>query len=149
MRYWYRKPAILRVGRVVLCALVSIALLGTATAQASEFCEVLNRFNADKKTDSKIRERFAGEYGAVDDTDRLRTWNVQTICEDFFVAAPLWADVSPLLLVQDGETLFKNDNGFAVEFEIGDGDSVTGATMTMPDGTVSKLERLGDPRIFE
>jgi hypothetical protein len=119
------------------------------TAQASEFCEVLNRFNADKKTDSKVRERFEGEYGAADDADRLRTWNVQTICDDFFVAVPLWADVSPMLLVQEGETLFKNETGLVFDFRVGDDGSAIGAQLTMPDGAVSKLERLADPRSFE
>jgi len=149
MRYWFIRTAILRVASIVPCAFVLIALLGATPAQASELCEVLNRFNADKKTDSKIRERFEGEYGAADDADRLRTWNVQTICEDFLVAVPLWADVSPMLLVQEGDTLFKNETGLVLDFLLGDDGSATGAKLTMPDGTVSEVERLGNPRSFD
>ena len=64
----------------------------TGPAFESEYCEVLYRFNSEKKIgDPKVRNRFAGQYNQADDPQRLRTWSVETACGEFLVAVPLWA----------------------------------------------------------
>ena len=130
--------------------IVAFVLVSPSMAHPSEFCEVLNRFNAEKKiTDEGTRARFEGEYGSADDTDRRRTWNVETVCEEFLVVVPLWADVSPPVLAQEGETLFKDYTGNVWAFEVGDDGKAKSVKMTAPDGTVTEMRRLGDPRTFE
>jgi hypothetical protein len=124
--------------------------MGTGWAHGFEFCEVLNRWNADKKiADSAVRARYEGEYGRADDTDRLRTWNVETMCDEFLVVVPLWADVGPPILSHTGEGIFEDSNGGTWEFEIGGDGRAAAVTMTGPDGAVSEMQRLGDPRRFE
>jgi len=119
-------------------------------AHESEFCEVLYRFNSDKKIpDDAVRARFEGEYGAASDADRRRTWNVETACGEFLLAVPLWADVSPPILIQKGENRFEDGMGGSWDFEIGGDGKVKGVTQTSQDGTTTKMRRLGSPRSFD
>ncbi len=140
----------MRPGRNTTVVLIAITALSFSAAHSSEYCEVLNKFNAEKKiTDAEARARFEGEYGSIEDTDRLRTWNVETVCGEFLVVVPLWADVSPPVLSQKGERLFEDYTGNTWDFELGDDNSATGVKMTAPDGTVNEMVRLGDPRTFD
>jgi tetratricopeptide (TPR) repeat protein len=119
-------------------------------AHESEFCEVLYRFNSDKTIpDAAVRARFEGEYGEASDADRRRTWNVETSCGEFLLAVPLWADVSPPILIQKGENRFEDSMGGSWDFETGDDGKVEGVTQTSQDGSVSKMIRLGNPRSFD
>ncbi len=112
-----------------------------------EFCEVLERWNADKKiSDAKTRDRVAGEYGRADDVDRLKTWSVETACGDFLVAVPLWADVSPPVLSRKSDSLFEDSMQATWEFQVGGDGAVTGVVMTSADGTISTMTRVGAPR---
>ena len=121
-----------------------------STTTASEFCEVLNKFNAEKKiSDSAIRLRVEGEYGRSDDSDRRRTWNIETVCEDFLVAVPLWADVSPPVMTHKGGDVFEDYSGATWEFEDGSDGAINAVKMTAADGSVTEMKRLGDPRKFE
>jgi hypothetical protein len=145
-----RKSAIVHIGSLCVFALAAIALAAPTVASASEYCDVLHRFNAEKKiSDPEIRARFEGEFGEADDADRRKTWNIETVCGEFLVAVPLWADVSPLVLSKKGETLFEDYTGATWSFQVGGDGSVTGVKMTSPDGTVTEMGRLGDPRSFE
>ena len=77
----------------------------------SEFCWVLHTKNASKRVATPIRDRFAGQYGDPKDTKSLKTWNIQTICKEFLVAVPLWADVSLPLMTPTGESSFEDSMG--------------------------------------
>ena len=119
-------------------------------AHESEFCEVLHRFNSDKKIpDAGVRARFEGEYGTAADAASGRTWNVETVCGEFLVAVPLWADVSPPVLDQKDGTRFEDAMGGSWFFEIGSDDKVKGVTLTAKDGTTSEMKRLGSPRSYD
>jgi len=119
-------------------------------AYESEFCEVLYRFNSDKTIpDAAVRARFEGEYGQASDADRRRTWNVETACGEFLLAVPLWADVTPPILIQKGENQFEDGMGGFWDFEIGGDGKAKGVTQTSQDGSVSKMIRLGNPRSFD
>ena len=125
-------------------------LMAEEPAHESEFCEVLHRFNSDKKIpDAALRARFEGEYGAAGDADRRRTWNVETACGEFLVAVPLWADVSPPVLFQKGENRLEDSMGGSWAFEIGGDGKAEGVTQTSQDGATSEMKRLGDPRSFD
>jgi len=139
----------------VLVLLTAFALPTTAWAKTpesqvghdSEYCEVLHRFNADKKiTDAQLRARFEGEYGEAADSQRLRTWNVRTSCGEFLVAVPLWADVSPPILTPKGRNRFEDTMGGIWDFQVGENDVVSGVVRSTADGATSEMIRLGDPR---
>jgi len=118
-------------------------------AHESEFCEVLHRFNSDKKVpDAGVRSRFEGEYGSTSDAARNRTWNVDTACGEFLVAVPLWADVSPPVLSQKDGARFEDATGGSWDFEIGGNGKAKGVAYTSQDGTTSEMKRLGDPRTY-
>jgi len=118
-------------------------------AHESEFCEVLHRYNAEKRiSNSDLRGRVAGEYGQVGDGDRRRTWNVETTCGDFLVAVPLWADVSPPILSHTGEHSFQDSTGSTWVFRIGADGVATDVTMSSADGTVTEMKRLGNPKSY-
>ena len=119
-------------------------------AHESEFCEVLHRFNSDKKIpDAGTRARFEGEYGTAADAARGKTWNIETACGEFLVAVPLWADVSPPVLDQKGGTRFEDAMGGSWSFEIGSDGKAKGVTLTAKDGTTSDMKRIGDPRSYD
>jgi len=121
-----------------------------AVAHESEYCEVLHRYNAEKKiSDAGIRSRFEGEYGQAGDADRRKTWNVETACREFLVAVPLWADVSPPVLIQKSATIFEDATGAIWDFQTGGDGTVTAVIMVSTDGTSSEMKRLGDPRSFD
>lgn len=112
-----------------------------------EFCEVLERWNADKKiSDAKTRDRFSGEFGRADDVDRRQTWSVETACGEFLVAVPLWADVSPPVLSRKGDNLFEDTMQATWEFQVGGDGAVTGVVMNSADGTISTMTRMGASR---
>ena len=136
---------------IVLGVIASCLVVPTsAAAYNPEFCEVLNKFNADKKiSDPAVRTRYEGEYGKADDSDHLRTWNVETACENFLVAVPLWADVSPPVLAHQGGEVFKDAMGSTWTFHVNGDGAVVGVTMVSADGTVTEMTRLGDPRTFD
>jgi hypothetical protein len=114
-------------------------------AYESEYCEVLHRFNAEKKiTDPEMRNRFEGHYNTADDPQGLRTWSVETACGGFLVAVPLWADVSPPVLEFKGGTTFVDSMGMTWEFQVGPDGAVTGAITTDPAGK-STVQHWGDP----
>jgi len=118
----------------------------TGPAYESEYCEVLYRFNSEKKvTDPEIRTRFEGQYNQADDPQRLRTWSVETACGEFLVAVPMWADVSPPVLEHRGGNTFEDSMGTTWEFQVGADGVVTGVTMSASDGGVSELQHWGDP----
>ena len=118
----------------------------TEAAYESEYCEVLYRFNSEKKiTDPEIRGRFEGQYNPADDPQRLRTWSVESACGEFLVAVPMWADVSPPVLEHMGGTTFEDSMGTTWEFQEGSDGVITGVTMSAPDGGVSELRHWGDP----
>lgn len=128
----------------------AIAMPLSLAARNPEFCEVLNKWNADKKiSDPAVRARFEGEYGQADDAGRLRTWNIETACDSFLVAVPLWADVSPPVLAHQGGELFKDSMKSTWEFQLGSDGAVVGVTMVTADGDTSEMTRLGDPRSFD
>lgn len=130
--------------------LVVVAWPLTSAAMNPEFCEVLNKWNADKKiSDPEVRARFEGEYGQADDTGRLRTWNIETACDNFLVAIPLWADVSPLVLAHQDGDVFEDSMKATWEFQVGGDGAVVGVTMITADGTTTQMKRLGDPRNFD
>jgi len=113
----------------------------------SEFCEVLNRFSAAKKImDSQIRARVEGNYGEPGDT--MRTWNVETACGDFLIAVPLWADVSPPVMTPTSGNSFEDAMGGRWDFQM-DGETAVSVTYTPSDGTISEMNRLGDPVSFD
>jgi hypothetical protein len=115
----------------------------------SEFCEVLYKYNSGKKvSDPQIRARVEGEYGQKADADRRRSWNVETTCQEFLVAVPLWADVSPSVLSHTDGNRFSDPTGAAWDFEVGADGVATGVVMASADGTVTEMKRLGDPRSF-
>ncbi len=119
-------------------------------AHESEFCEVLHRYNAAKRiSDAQLRESVSGEYGGAADPDRRRTWNVETVCGDFLVAVPLWADVSPAILSHTGANRFEDSTGGIWEFRIGEGGVAMAVSMSSTDGTVTEMKRLGSPRSFD
>ncbi len=128
----------------------SEAVAPAEPAHESEFCEVLHRFNSDKKIpDAGVRARFEGEYGAAADAARGKTWNVETACGEFLVAVPLWADVSPPVLDQKGGTRFEDAMGGSWFFEIGSDGKAKGVTLTAKDGATSEMKRLGSPRSYD
>jgi hypothetical protein len=117
----------------------------TEPAYESEYCEVLSRFNAEKKiTDPGNRNRFEGHYNTADDPQRLRTWSVETVCGGFLVAIPLWADVSPAVLESKGGNTFVDSTGTTWEFQVGPDGAVTGAIIKDPAGK-STVQQWGDP----
>ena len=119
-------------------------------AHESEYCEVLHRYNVDKRiSDSGLRGRVAGEFGQASDGDRRRTWNVETACGDFLVAVPLWADVSPPILSHTGGNSFQDSTGSTWDFRIGADGVATEVTMSATDGSVTEMKRLGAPRSFD
>ena len=128
----------------------SEAVAPAEPAHESEFCEVLHRFNSDKKIpDAGVRARFEGEYATAADAARGKTWNVETACGEFLVAVPLWADVSPPVLDQKGGTRFEDAMGGSWFFEIGSDGKAKGVTLTAKDGTTSEMKRLGSPRSYD
>ena len=117
--------------------------------QEAMFCESVYRGdNADKKiTDPKVRAQFEGEYGKPGDT--MRTWNIETICREFLIAVPLWADVSPPLLKQTSTNTFEDYFGYTWVFQMGGDGKATGVIQTSSDGTTTEMKRLGDPRSYD
>jgi tetratricopeptide (TPR) repeat protein len=116
-------------------------------AHESEFCEVLHRFNADKRIEEEIvRARVHGEYGVPGVSNK--TWNVETTCGDFLVAVPLWADVSPPIMQVTGERSFGDSMGGTWVFQI-TGGQASGVVYTDSSGAVQEMQRLGDPRSLE
>jgi hypothetical protein len=114
-------------------------------AYESEYCEVLHRFNVEKKiTDPGNRDRFEGHYNTADDPQGLRTWSVETVCGGFLVAVPLWADVSPAVLEFKGGTTFVDSMGSTWEFQMGPDGAVTGAIIKDPNGK-NTVQHWGDP----
>jgi hypothetical protein len=113
----------------------------------SEFCEVLHRFNAEKKIpNSQVRARVEGNYGAPGDT--MRTWNVETTCGEFLVAVPLWADVSPPVMTPTSGDTFEDAMGGTWTFKMGGDGKASDVSYISSDGTVSEMKRLGDPRSY-
>ena len=121
-----------------------------ATAEAkyeSEFCEVLHRFNSQKRIhDAQLRNRVSGNYQEPDHTNR--TWNIETTCGDFLVAVPLWADVSPPVMEHQGGNTFRDANGSTWEFEMGGDGKPTSVTRSDANGTSTKMKRLGEPQQY-
>lgn len=117
--------------------------------QEGMFCEGVERGDntAKKIPEASERVRFEGNYGQPDDA--MRTWNVETMCRDYLFAVPLWADVSPPVLERTGPATFKDYAGNTWTFELGSDGKATGVTQTAPDGSVTKMNRLGDPRSFD
>jgi len=119
-----------------------------APEHESEFCEVLHRFNADKKImDPHVRARVEGHYASPGDT--MRTWNVETACGEFLIAVPLWADVSPPVMTPTSGDSFEDAMGGTWAFEIGSDGKATGVAYTAADGTLTEMNRLGDPKSFD
>jgi hypothetical protein len=117
----------------------------TEPAYESEYCEVLSRFNAEKKiADPETRRRVEGHYNAADDPQGLRTWSVESVCGGFLVAVPLWADVSPPVLEYKGGNTFEDSMGSIWAFQFGPDGEVRSATITDPTGKNS-VQQWGDP----
>lgn len=121
-----------------------------ATAEAkyeSEFCEVLHRFNSQKRIhDAQVRNRVSGNY---QEPDRANwTWNIETTCGDFLVAVPLWADVSPPVMEHQGGNTFQDANGSTWVFEMGGDGKPTSVTRNDANGTSTKMKRLGEPQQY-
>ena len=113
----------------------------------SELCEVLHRFNADKKIpDAQVRSRVEGNYGSPGNT--MRTWNVETTCEEFLVAVPLWADVSPPVMTPTSGDTFEDAMGGTWTFRMDGEGKASEVAYLSSDGTVSEMKRLGDPRSY-
>ena len=144
-----RQKSTVSIGQLLVVVVASITMPSTSAAINPEFCEVLNKWNASKKiSDPEVRARFEGEYGSADDAERTKTWNIETVCDDFLVAIPLWADVSPPVLAHQGGNLFKDAMESTWEFQLDGDDTVIGVTMTTADGTATDMTRFGDPRSF-
>ena len=144
------KNSVTFIGQPLVLVLALIALPSSSAAVNPEFCEVLNRWNAAKKiSDPEVRARYEGEYGRADDSERMKTWNIETVCDDFLVAVPLWADVSPPVLAHQGGDIFKDAMESTWKFQVGSDGAVIGVTMTTADGTATEMTRLGDPRSFD
>lgn len=122
-----------------------------ATAGAkyeSEFCEVLHRFNSQKRIhDAQVRDRVSGNYQEPDQANW--TWNIESQCGDFLVAVPLWADVSPPILEAKGGNRFEDANGATWEFEIGEYGKPKSVVRTAADGTATNMKRLGEPKEYK
>jgi hypothetical protein len=119
----------------------------TAAAHESEFCEVLHRFNSQKRIQEEVvRARVEGEYGGSGAPNR--TWNVETACGDFLIAVPLWADVSPPVMEVTGERSFSDAMGGTWVFQMESGQA-SSVVYTDSAGTVQEMKRLGDPRSFD
>lgn len=117
----------------------------TGPAYESEYCEVLYRFNSEKKiADSEVRSRFEGHYNTADDPLGLRTWSVETVCGEFLVAVPMWADVSPPVLEHKGGNTFVDSMGSIWAFQIGPDGAVRSVTITDPAGK-NTVQHWGDP----
>jgi tetratricopeptide (TPR) repeat protein len=94
--------------------------------------------------------RLTGQYGAEDDTKRLKTWNIETTCDRKALhAIPLWADVAPLKLIPDTRAKFSDDWDGAWEFQIDASGRAEGVSYTGSDGKTQRLIRLGDPYSFD
>ena len=114
----------------------------------SEQCQVLHRFNAHKRIlDAETRHRVTGNY--QEPARPEWTWNVESYCGDFLVAVPLWADVGPPVLELTDADTFVDSNGATWKFEMGKDGEPKSVVRTDPDGTVTRLQRLGDPRSFD
>ncbi len=114
-------------------------------AYESEYCEVLTRFNAEKRiTGSEVRNRYVGHYNLADDPQHLRTWSVEAACGEFLVAVPMWADVSPPVLEHKGGNIFEDSMGSTWAFQVGSDGAVRSVTITDPAGK-STVQHWGDP----
>ena len=110
------------------------------------FCEGFDRGGNDDKRipDAALRARYEGNYGNPDDP--LRTWNIETICHDALFAVPLFADVSPPLLEPTGENAFRDSLGSKWTFVLGADGKAESVTYVDPQGTITRMKRLGDPK---
>lgn len=116
-------------------------------AHESEFCEVLHRFNSEKRIEEDlVRARVEGEYGAPGAPEK--TWNVETACNGFLVAVPLWADVSPPVMEVTGERSFSDSLGGTWVFQMSNGQA-TSVVYTDSSGAAREMKRLGNPRSFD
>ena len=122
-----------------------------ATAGAkyeSEFCEVLHRFNSQKRIhDAQVRDRVSGNYQEPDHANW--TWNIESQCGDFLVAVPLWADVSPPILEAKGGDTFEDANGASWMFEMGGNGKPDSVIRIDPNGTRTTLKRLGEAKSYD
>ena len=94
--------------------------------------------------------RLAGQYGAQNDTKRLKTWNIETTCDGKALhAIPLWADVAPGGLIPVTRVRFSDTWDGTWEFQINASGRAESVTNTSSDGRMQRLIRLGDPYSFD
>jgi len=58
----------------------------------------------------------------------------------------LWADVSPPVMTPTSGDTFEDAMGGMWAFQMGGDGRASEVTYTSPEGTVSEMKRLGDPR---
>ena len=89
--------------------------------------------------------RLTGQYGAENDTQRLKTWNIETTCDGKALhAIPLWADVAPLRLIPGSRTEFSDTWDGSWKFQIDATGQAESVSYTGSDGKTQPLIRLGD-----
>ncbi len=75
---------------------------------------------------------------------------METACDDFLIAVPLWADVSPPIMMHSSDNTLEDSMGGTWIFQLGGDGRPTAVTYTAPsDGTVSELQRMGNPISLE
>jgi len=115
----------------------------------SEYCRELHKRNADKKiTDAQSRDPFSGQYAEPTDTKQLQSWNVETVCKEFLVAIPMWADVAPIVMLPAGESRFTDVGDGSWIFQLDADGKAKSVTRTSPTGIIKQLVRTGDPYKF-
>ena len=94
--------------------------------------------------------RLTGQYGAEDDTERLKTWNIETTCDGQALhAIPLWGDVAPPGLIPVTRVKFSDTWDGTWEFQVDASGRAASVTNTGSDGQTRRLIRLGDPYSFD
>ena len=94
--------------------------------------------------------RLTGQYGAEDDTKRLKTWNIETTCDGQALhAIPLWGDVAPPGLIPVTRVKFSDTWDGTWEFQVDASGRAASVTNTGSDGQTRRLIRLGDPYSFD
>jgi tetratricopeptide (TPR) repeat protein len=93
---------------------------------------------------------LTGQYGAEDDTKRLKTWNIETTCDGKALhAIPLWADVVPSRLTPVDRAGFSDTWDGSWEFQIDASGQAESVSYTGSDGKTQPLIRLGEPYSFD
>ena len=78
----------------------------------------------------------------------MYSWNVETVCKEFLVAIPMWADVAPIIMLPAGESSFTDVGDGSWAFQLDADGKAKSVTRTSPTGIIKQLLRTGDPYKF-